>query len=138
MDQKVKELLLNEADNHKDRLVSLVSKLTQFDSFIGDEREVAHFVKDELHNIGLNVRTTDVDHELIKKEKEYIPMPEDTSYVDRPNVYGTLKGSEGENSRPLYLFGHTDVVPNENTTWKYPPFSGQVDGDKIYGRVLLI
>ena len=35
MDQKVKELLLNEADNHKDRLVSLVSKLTQFDSFIG-------------------------------------------------------------------------------------------------------
>ncbi len=69
MDQKVKELLLNEADNHKDRLVSLVSKLTQFDSFIGDEREVAHFVKDELHNIGLNVRTTDVDHELIKKKK---------------------------------------------------------------------
>ena len=135
MDQKVKELLLNEADNHKDRLVSLVSKLTQFDSFIGDEREVAHFVKDELHNIGLDVRTTDVDHELIKKRKEYIPMPEDTSYVDRPNVYGTLKGSGGENSRPLYLFGHTDVVPvDENTTWKYPPFSGQVDGDKIYGR----
>ena len=53
MDQKVKELLLNEADNHKDRLVSLVSKLTQFDSFIGEEREVAHFVKDELHNICL-------------------------------------------------------------------------------------
>ena len=62
-------------------------------------------------------------------------MPEDTSYVDRPNVYGTLKGSGGKNSRPLYLFGHTDVVPvDENTTWKYPPFSGQVDGDKIYGR----
>ena len=51
----------------------------------------AHFVKDELHNIGLDVRTTDVDHELIKEK--YIPMPEDTSYVDRPNVYGTLKGS---------------------------------------------
>ena len=69
MDQKVKELLLNEAENHKDRLVSLVSKLTQFDSYIGDEREIAHFVKDELNNIGLDVRTTDVDHDLIKKEK---------------------------------------------------------------------
>ena len=90
MDQKVKDLLLSEAENHKDRLVNLVSKLTQFDSYIGDEKEIAHFVKDELNNIGLDVRTTDVDHDLIKKRKEYIPMPEDTSYDDRPNVYGTL------------------------------------------------
>ena len=119
MTEEIKKQLITEADKYKDRLVSLVSKLTQFDSFIGDEKEIAYFIKDELNKIGLEVRTEDVDHELIKKRKEYIPMPENTSYKDRPNVYGTLKGNG--NGRDLYLFGHTDVVPvDENTTWKYP------------------
>ena len=135
MSKEIKELLLKESKNYKDRLINLVSKLTQFDSYIGDEKEIAYFIKDELNNIGLDVRSMDVDHELIKKRKEYIPMPEDTSYDDRPNIYGTLKGSGDSNSRPLYLFGHTDVVPvDENTTWKYPPFSGQIVDNKIYGR----
>ena len=94
---------------------------------------MVYFIKDELKNIGLEVRASDVDHELIKKHKAYIPMPEDTSYTDRPNVYGTLKG-KGE-GKDLYLFGHTDVVPvDENTTWKYPPFSGEIVDNKIYGR----
>ena len=135
MSNEIKEKLLKESSNYKDRLIKLVSKLTQFDSYIGDEKEIAYFIKDELNKIGLDVRSTDVDHELIKKRKEYIPMPEDTSYEDRPNVYGTLKGSGDKNSRHLYLFGHTDVVPvDENTTWKYPPFSGQIVEEKIYGR----
>lgn len=135
MSKEIKELLLKESENFRDRLINLVSKLTQFDSYIGDEKEIAYFIKDELKNIGLEVRSMDVDHELIKKRKEYIPMPEDTSYEDRPNVYGTLKGSGDSNSRNLYLFGHTDVVPvDENTTWKYPPFSGQIVDSKIYGR----
>lgn len=135
MSKEIKELLLKESENYKDRLINLVSKLTQFDSYIGDEKEIAYFIKDELNKIGLDVRSMDVDHDLIKKRKEYIPMPEDTSYDDRPNVYGTLKGSGDSNSRHLYLFGHTDVVPvDENTTWKYPPFSGQIVDSKIYGR----
>ena len=135
MSKEIKELLLKESENYRDRLINLVSKLTQFDSYIGDEKEIAYFIKDELKNMGLDVRSMDVDHELIKKRKEYIPMPEDTSYDDRPNVYGTLKGSGDINSRHLYLFGHTDVVPvDENTTWKYPPFSGEIVDSKIYGR----
>ena len=133
MTEEIKKQLITEADKYKDRLVSLVSKLTQFDSFIGDEKEIAYFIKDELNKIGLEVRTEDVDHELIKKRKEYIPMPENTSYKDRPNVYGTLKGQG--NGKDLYLFGHTDVVPvDENTTWKFPPFSGEIVDNKIYGR----
>ena len=108
MSKEIKELLLKESENYRDRLINLVSKLTQFDSYIGDEKEIAYFIKDELKNMGLDVRSMDVDHELIKKRKEYIPMPEDTSYDDRPNVYGTLKGSGDSNSRHLYLFGHTD------------------------------
>ena len=80
MSKEIKELLIKESENYKNRLINLVSKLTQFDSYIGDEKEIAYFIKDELNKIGLDVRSMDVDHELIKKRKEYIPMPEDTSY----------------------------------------------------------
>ena len=103
MSNEIKEKLLKESNNYKDRLIQLVSKLTQFDSYIGDEKEIAYFIKDELSNIGLDVRSTDVDHELIKKRKEYIPMPEDTSYEDRPNVYGTLKGYIDSSNKILKL-----------------------------------
>ena len=71
MSKEIKELLLKESENYKDRLINLVSKLTQFDSYIGDEKEIAYFIKDELKNMGLDVRSMDVDHELIKKRKEY-------------------------------------------------------------------
>ena len=55
MTEEIKKQLITEADKYKDRLVSLVSKLTQFDSFIGDEKEIAYFIKDELNKIGLEV-----------------------------------------------------------------------------------
>jgi len=51
MSKEIKELLLKESENFRDRLINLVSKLTQFDSYIGDEKEIAYFIKDELKNI---------------------------------------------------------------------------------------
>ena len=44
MSKEIKELLLKESENYKDRLINLVSKLTQFDSYIGDEKEILHHV----------------------------------------------------------------------------------------------
>ena len=45
MSNEIKEKLLKESSNYKDRLIKLVSKLTQFDSYIGDEKEIAYFIK---------------------------------------------------------------------------------------------
>ena len=42
MSKEIKELLLKESENYRDRLINLVSKLTQFNSYIGDEKEIAH------------------------------------------------------------------------------------------------
>ena len=42
---------------------------------------------------------------------------------------------KGKNPKldPIILISHLDVVPAEGK-WKYPPFSGKIVGNKIYGR----
>jgi len=47
------------------------------------------------------------------------------------NLFATI-GSDGPH---LAFAGHTDVVPpgNENS-WKHPPFSAIIEGDKLFGR----
>ncbi len=54
----------------------------------------------------------------------------DNSY-EVNNLFATI-GNEGKH---LAYAGHTDVVPAGNEeSWKFPPFSGTIEGDKLYGR----
>ncbi len=47
------------------------------------------------------------------------------------NLFATI-GSDGPH---LAFAGHTDVVPPGNeSSWKHPPFSATIEGDKLYGR----
>ena len=47
------------------------------------------------------------------------------------NLFATI-GKEGKH---FAYAGHTDVVPVGNeASWKFPPFSGTIEGDKLYGR----
>jgi succinyl-diaminopimelate desuccinylase len=47
------------------------------------------------------------------------------------NLYARI-GNEQPN---LVFAGHTDVVPpGDEAAWRYPPFAGEVSGDKLYGR----
>ena len=59
-----------------------------------------------------------------------LPFSDKNSY-DVDNLFATI-GSEGKH---LAFAGHTDVVPPGNEkSWKYPPFSATIDGNKLYGR----
>mgnify|MGYP001240853266 CR=1 FL=1 len=59
-----------------------------------------------------------------------LPFSDQNSY-DVDNLFATI-GSEGKH---LAFAGHTDVVPPGNEdSWKYPPFSAKIDGNKLYGR----
>jgi succinyl-diaminopimelate desuccinylase len=41
----------------------------------------------------------------------------------------------GEKRPNLVFAGHTDVVPpGDEAAWRHPPFSGQVAGERLYGR----
>src|ERR1700688_4206621 len=47
------------------------------------------------------------------------------------NLYARI-GTEKPN---LVFAGHTDVVPpGDEAAWRHPPFSGDIAGDKLYGR----
>jgi len=51
-----------------------------------------------------------------------------------PVVYGEVK-SKTNNSKTLMFYNHYDVQPAEPfELWDYPPFSGTLKGNKIFGR----
>lgn len=50
---------------------------------------------------------------------------------DIDHVAGHIEYGEGEEI--IGVLCHVDVVPADGV-WKYPPFSAQIEGDKIYGR----
>ena len=51
--------------------------------------------------------------------------------LDVNHVAGHIEYGEGEEI--IGVLCHVDVVPADGV-WKYPPFSAQIEGDKIYGR----
>ena len=47
------------------------------------------------------------------------------------NLFATI----GDQGKHFAYAGHTDVVPVGNEeSWKFPPFSATIEGDKLYGR----
>ncbi len=53
--------------------------------------------------------------------------PKRTSLIARSKGHVSSKGA-------ICLCGHMDTVPLGNAPWKHHPFSGEIVGDKIYGR----
>lgn len=45
-----------------------------------------------------------------------------------------LKGTDPRKKKPVLFTGHMDVVPADESAWKYPPFSGAVVNGCIWGR----
>ncbi|HEY7239583.1 MAG TPA: M20 family metallopeptidase [Burkholderiales bacterium] len=50
----------------------------------------------------------------------------------RTSVIARLGGSDAK--APLCLTGHLDVVPVGARAWTHDPFSGETDGDRLFGR----
>jgi acetylornithine deacetylase len=56
-----------------------------------------------------------------------------TSFENRPNVVGVLKGAGG--GRSLILNGHMDVVsPYDESLWEHGPWSADIVDNRMYGR----
>ena len=79
----------------------------------GEEKKAASLLAARLSDAGLEV----VEHEF---------APGRTSLVARTRTRG---------ERPaLCLTGHLDTVPLGGADWSRDPFSGETDGDRLYGR----
>jgi succinyl-diaminopimelate desuccinylase len=95
--------------------VSLTQSLLRFDTVNppGRERDCARYAAAMLEEWGYSVQL----HEYAESR---------TSVIAR---------SGGNDSKaPLCLTGHLDVVPLGARAWTRDPFSGETDGDRLYGR----
>jgi succinyl-diaminopimelate desuccinylase len=95
--------------------VSLTKSLLRFDTVNppGRERDCARHAGALLKEWGFRVDYHEYDERR-------------TSVVARAG--GTREG------KPLCLTGHLDVVPLGARAWTKDPFSGETDGDRLYGR----
>jgi succinyl-diaminopimelate desuccinylase len=95
--------------------ISLTKSLLRFDTVNppGRERDCARFAGAMLQEWGYEVQY----HE----------------YSDTRTSVVARAGGSGRKA-PLCLTGHLDVVPLGAREWSKDPFSGETDGDKLYGR----
>ncbi|MEM3794889.1 MAG: ArgE/DapE family deacylase [Thermoprotei archaeon] len=106
--------VLGELRDSKEQLVKLVVDLIGFKSENPPVRdhEIQLFIRDYLRDAGLNAE---------------LHNPGDEAWA--------LTSSYGENEPGFIFYGHADVVPaGDPSRWKYPPFSGVISDNRIYGR----
>ncbi|MBM3212438.1 M20/M25/M40 family metallo-hydrolase [Candidatus Poribacteria bacterium] len=113
--------LLKEVDNLKDEIVELLQELVRIPTVntgimpTGNETALCEFLKKKLDAEG-------IESEIL----ESIPT--------RGNLVAHLPGENNGRARLMFM-SHTDVVPiGDESKWRHPPFSGKLDGGRIYGR----
>jgi acetylornithine deacetylase len=121
-------------DQHSDRIVDIVCDLVRIPSentpphgTEGDcQRYVSSFLRDRCWNPTLYL-LDDVpglyEHPLFSGGRRY---------DGRPNLGARCAGAGG--GRSLLLSGHIDTVPRGSFPWTRDPFSGTVEGNRVYGR----
>src|SRR5919201_2686677 len=118
--------VLSAVDDERDELVEAISDAIQipsvnprypgqtYEDVVGGEGEVSHFVADIYRELGAEVDVFGLE-------------------PGRENAVGVIRGSGG--GRSLIYNGHVDVVPAGSVSnWRHEPFSGRIDGDRIWGR----
>jgi acetylornithine deacetylase len=121
-------------DLHQDRLLEILQKLVQTPSEntppAGAEQRCQTWLAEQLKEIGWTTELYDIDkvpgltaHPLFHPGRVY---------RGRANLASLRKGTGG--GRSLLLTGHIDTVPRGTQGWTRDPFSGYIEGNRLYGR----
>ena len=117
----------------RDDAVAMLRALVSHPSLLGDEQSAQQFMAQTFESLGLGVHTFEIDEEKLRAHPGYSPSI--VSYQGRTNVVGVHRPEGPAQGRSLIFNGHIDVVPTgAEALWTHPPFSGHLDGDRIYGR----
>lgn len=131
MDSNVKKEVINHIDKRKEEIVECLRKLISFPSITGNELGIQQFIAKKLREMDLKIDMWEPDHNELKTHPAYVYT--ENNYTDRPNVVGIYQGTG--NGKSLLFNGHVDVIPVEPiSAWNYDPWSGKVEGDRLYGR----
>ncbi len=110
--------------------IRLAQELVRIPSVTGDERAVQNRVAVALEQAGLAVEQFEADVNQLKGHPRFPGM--EVNRTDAVLVTGTL-GQKGV--RSLILNGHVDVVPvGDRNAWHSSPWSGHIQGGRLYGR----
>lgn len=105
--------------------------LIRVPSLIGEETRAQEQVAMLADGAGLDVELWDVDPAELARHPDFAPV--DGGEGVRPNVTGILPGA-GQ-GRSIAISGHVDVVsPTPTGQWRLDPWSGAVEGGRMYGR----
>lgn len=98
---------------NKEERVKVLQDIVKIETVNENEKEVADYLEKLFADHGI--------------ESEHVANSE-----TRHNLVAEYSKGEG---KVLAISGHEDVVATGDVSeWKYPPFSGHIEGDKLYGR----
>lgn len=98
------------------RATRLTRELLRLDTINppGDEAKAIRVLARLLEEAGFRTRTVDLA-------------------PGRPNLIARLDGADPQ-APALGFTGHVDIVPLGEAPWRFDPFAGETDGDRLYGR----
>jgi acetylornithine deacetylase len=111
--------------------VRLLQDLVRVPSVTGEEGAVQEVVERAFRERGLAVDVWEATPEEVAPYLDHVG--EQSAYENRPNIVGVRSGRGG--GRSILLNAHVDTVAGgDASAWSRDPFSGEIEGDLIYGR----
>jgi acetylornithine deacetylase len=131
LDAELTQTIARVVEERRGETVRLLQELVRVPSVTGDEGAVQEVVERAFRKRGLAVDVWEATPEEISPYKDHVG--EQAGYENRPNVVGVRAGRGG--GRSLLLNAHVDTVAGgDASAWDRDPFSGEVEGDLLYGR----
>lgn len=116
-----------------DAQIAYTQKLIRFGGQRGEEAGVMDWVFQEYENRGWKPVKIEMDESELGKHigaGKFSP-----THSHAPIVVGAHEPRGNAAGKSLILNGHIDVVPLGPTDmWSLDPYSGRIEGDKLYGR----
>ena len=117
-----------------ERLVALLQELVAVPSVTGSpaESEAQHRLARRMDGLGLDTDLWQIDLAGTTADPDFPGME-----VTREEAWGLVGSWRGEDpdAPTVVLNGHIDVVPpGAASDWSHGPWSGAVEGDRLYGR----
>ncbi|MFC1936946.1 ArgE/DapE family deacylase [Chloroflexota bacterium] len=118
-------------DRKSEEISRTLSQLVRIPTVIGREGRGQKFMERLYSGLGGKVIVFEADCDKVSKHKAF--NDSDYGFKHRPNVLAMVEGDPS--ARSLILNGHMDVVPPDPVeAWEFPPWSGKIMGNRLYGR----
>lgn len=126
--------LLNAVDQRAADVIALARALVRIPSEnhppTGNEGKCQEFIASWLASAGIPARLLLLgDVAELMSHSAFLPGRD---YTERPNVLARLEGKGS--GRSLLLSGHVDTMGTGDDPWTYPPFGGDIQNGRLYGR----